>query len=90
MQVAMQKLGHTDESCHNSIWANFNGNNSQHDAQFDYYGKRLATCSSDRTIKVFDVEGESNTLVDTLKGYVQSTTSEDPFPSFLFCKLDLS
>lgn len=29
-----------------------------HDATFDYYGKRLATCSSDRTIKVFDVAGE--------------------------------
>ena len=26
-----------------------------HDAQMDYYGKRIATCSSDRTIKVFDV-----------------------------------
>ena len=29
-----------------------------HDAAFDYYGKRLATASSDRTIKVFDVAGE--------------------------------
>ena len=29
-----------------------------HDAEFDYYGKRLATCSSDRTIKIFDVVGE--------------------------------
>lgn len=26
-----------------------------HDAQIDYYGKRIATCSSDRTIKVFDI-----------------------------------
>jgi len=26
-----------------------------HDAQMDYYGKRLATCSSDKTIKIFDV-----------------------------------
>ena len=23
-----------------------------HDVQYDYYGRRLATCSSDRTIKV--------------------------------------
>ncbi|KAG5730182.1 3'(2'),5'-bisphosphate nucleotidase [Termitomyces sp. T112] len=31
-----------------------------HDAQLDYYGKRLATCSSDRTVKVFDViDGEA-------------------------------
>ena len=27
----------------------------QHDAQLDYYGKRLATCSSDRTVRVYDV-----------------------------------
>ena len=26
-----------------------------HDSQFDYYSTRLATCSSDRTIKIFDV-----------------------------------
>eukprot|EP01125_Pyxidicula_operculata_P021916 TRINITY_DN8753_c0_g1_i1.p1 TRINITY_DN8753_c0_g1~~TRINITY_DN8753_c0_g1_i1.p1 ORF type:complete len:328 (-),score=48.35 TRINITY_DN8753_c0_g1_i1:62-1045(-) len=25
-----------------------------HDAQMDYYGKRLATCSSDKVIKIFD------------------------------------
>lgn len=25
-----------------------------HDAQYDFYGKRVATCSSDRTIKIFD------------------------------------
>jgi protein transport protein SEC13 len=31
----------------------------QHDAQLDYYGKRLATCSSDCTVKVSDViDGE--------------------------------
>ncbi|KAI9143263.1 WD40 repeat-like protein [Paraphysoderma sedebokerense] len=40
-----------------------------HDAQMDYYGKRLATCSSDRTIRLFNVDGETQTLVDTLKGH---------------------
>jgi len=42
-----------------------------HDAQLDYYGKRLATCSSDRTVKVFDVvEGEARkTAGHTLKGH---------------------
>lgn len=30
----------------------------QHDTACDWYGKRIATCSSDRTVKVFDVEGE--------------------------------
>ena len=27
-----------------------------HDAQMDYYGTKLATCSSDRSIKIFDVK----------------------------------
>jgi hypothetical protein len=28
-----------------------------HDAQFDYYGKHVATCSSDRLVKIFTVTG---------------------------------
>lgn len=40
-----------------------------HDAVLDYYGRRLATCSSDRTIKIYEVEGETHRLVDTLKGH---------------------
>ena len=41
----------------------------QHDAQLDYYGKRLATCSSDKTIRVFDVvDGEQKGQGDILKG----------------------
>jgi len=32
-----------------------------HDAQMDYYGKRLATCSSDKTIKIFDVSPKNVT-----------------------------
>jgi len=31
-----------------------------HDAQFDYYGKRVATCSSDKTIKVHNVSDTNN------------------------------
>ncbi|KAI9674682.1 MAG: GTPase-activating protein S13 [Caeruleum heppii] len=40
-----------------------------HDAVLDYYGRRLATCSSDRTVKVFEVEGETHRLTETLKGH---------------------
>ncbi|KAF2495819.1 COPII component protein [Lophium mytilinum] len=40
-----------------------------HDAVLDYYGRRLATCSSDKTIKIFEVEGESHRLTETLKGH---------------------
>jgi len=29
-----------------------------HDSQFDYYSRKLATCSSDRSIKIFEVTGD--------------------------------
>jgi len=44
----------------------------QHDAVLDYYGRRLATCSSDKTIKIFEIEGDQHRLTETLKGYVMS------------------
>jgi protein transport protein SEC13 len=50
-------------------------NDVQHDAVLDYYGRRLATCSSDKTIKIFEIEGETHKLVETLKGYVPFTIS---------------
>lgn len=40
-----------------------------HDAQFDYYGRRLATCSSDRTIKVFELSGEHRQQIADLRGH---------------------
>ncbi|KAF1356130.1 putative nuclear pore complex subunit [Delphinella strobiligena] len=40
-----------------------------HDAVLDYYGRRLATCSSDKTIKIFEIEGDSHRLTETLKGH---------------------
>ncbi|BGP36687.1 GTPase-activating protein S13 [Rhodotorula kratochvilovae] len=41
-----------------------------HDAQLDYYGRRLATASSDRTIRIFDVEADdSYRLADSLQGH---------------------
>jgi hypothetical protein len=44
---------------------------SQHDLQVDYYGKRLATCSSDRIIKIFDVGPEpgQQTLSANIAGH---------------------
>jgi protein transport protein SEC13 len=45
----------------------------QHDAQLDYYGKRLATCSSDKTIRIFNVvKGEAKGEPVILKGFVAS------------------
>lgn len=40
-----------------------------HDAQLDYYGRRLVTCSSDRTIKVFDIVGDQHTHLADLRGH---------------------
>ena len=40
-----------------------------HDSQFDYYATKLATCSSDRTIKIFDVVGEHHHCCATLTGH---------------------
>lgn len=51
-------------------------NEAQHDAVLDYYGRRLATCSSDKTIKIFEVEGENHRLVETLKGYVTTSVGQ--------------
>ena len=45
-----------------------------HDAVLDYYGRRLATCSSDKTIKIFEIEGDQHKLTETLKGYKTTTT----------------
>ena len=38
----------------------------------DFYGKKLATCSSDKTIRIFEIEKNSQRLVDSLNGYVPS------------------
>lgn len=40
-----------------------------HDAQMDYYGTKLATCSSDKSVKIFEVRGNSQTLIATLNGH---------------------
>ncbi|KAG1143069.1 hypothetical protein G6F37_002496 [Rhizopus arrhizus] len=37
-----------------------------HDAQLDYYSRRLATASSDHTIKIFNVDGDNQTLTHTI------------------------
>lgn len=40
-----------------------------HDAQMNYYGTKLATCSSDRSVKIFDVKNGQQTLVANLQGH---------------------
>lgn len=40
-----------------------------HAAEMDYYGLRLATCSSDNSVKIFDLKNGSQSLVADLKGH---------------------
>jgi len=44
-------------------------NDMIHDAQYDYYGKRLATCSSDKIIKIFDIVNNTINPVTDLVGH---------------------
>lgn len=40
-----------------------------HDAEMDYYGLRLATCSSDHSIKIYNVKEGTHSLAADLKGH---------------------
>lgn len=40
-----------------------------HDSQMDYFGTHLATCSSDRTVKIFEVKNGTQRLIETLTGH---------------------
>ena len=40
-----------------------------HDVAWDYYARKIATASSDRTVKVFAVDGDQSTLCATLTGH---------------------
>jgi protein transport protein SEC13 len=40
-----------------------------HDTQFDYYGRRLATCSSDGIVRIFSVEQEPAQYLADLTGH---------------------
>ncbi|XP_055679327.1 protein SEC13 homolog [Lutzomyia longipalpis] len=40
-----------------------------HSAEVDYYGLRLATCSSDSTIKVFDIKGGNHRQIAELRSH---------------------
>mmetsp|Transcript_9245 Transcript_9245/g.13982 ORF Transcript_9245/g.13982 Transcript_9245/m.13982 type:complete len:444 (+) Transcript_9245:29-1360(+) len=40
-----------------------------HDAQLDFYGKYLATCSSDRLVKIYEIEGTQQTHIQDLQGH---------------------
>ncbi|KAF0993124.1 hypothetical protein HZS_5787 [Henneguya salminicola] len=39
------------------------------DSQLDFYGRRLATCSSDSTINIYDISTDESKLITTLDGH---------------------
>jgi len=43
--------------------------NMIHDAQMDIYGHRLATCSSDRSVRIFEVDNKQPKHIATLTGH---------------------
>ncbi|KAG6126307.1 GTPase-activating protein S13 [Claviceps purpurea] len=51
------------------VIANSGHDDMIHDAVLDYYGRKLATCSSDRTVKIFEIDGDSQRHIETLKGH---------------------
>ena len=40
-----------------------------HDAQMDFYGTRMATCSSDKSIKIYSLSNGTHTLESSLEGH---------------------
>jgi len=45
----------------------------QHDAQTDFYGTKLATCSSDKSVKIFDVKPDGHqTFLAELLGFIHN------------------
>ncbi|XP_064486971.1 protein SEC13 homolog isoform X2 [Ornithodoros turicata] len=56
----MVSLVHTVDTAHSDM---------VHDAQTDYYGTRLATCSSDKSVKVFDLKNGTQKLIAVLTGH---------------------
>lgn len=40
-----------------------------HDAEVDYYGLYLATCSSDHSVKIYDIKNGAHNLLEDLQGH---------------------
>lgn len=48
----------------------------------DYYGCRLATCSSDRSVRIYDVKNGTQTLAADLRGH-EGPVSLGKIPQYL-------
>lgn len=58
-----------------------------HDAEVDYYGLHLATCSSDHSVKIYDIKNGAHNLLEDLQGHFgpvwQVTWSHPKFDNLL-------
>lgn len=58
-----------------------------HDAEVDYYGLHVATCSSDNSVKIYDIKNGAHNLIEDLKGHFgpvwQVTWSHPKFDNLL-------
>ncbi len=61
--------GMTQEASTGPIYVDTQHEDLVHDAQLDYYGCKLATSSSDRTIKIYNVSEDASELSATLQGH---------------------
>lgn len=68
-QVATNSFPNASSSSNGPIYIDTQHDDMVHDAQLDYYGCKLATSSSDRTIKIYDVLGDSYTHTATLQNH---------------------
>lgn len=48
-----------------------------HDCQYDYYGRRVATCSSDRTIKIFDTGSAASSSSSAINALGENNNNND-------------
>lgn len=70
-------------------WAQLSLLSLQHDAQMDYYGTRLATCSSDRSVKIFDVRNGGQILIADLRGWDVTTGEVNQGKTLMLCPFAL-
>lgn len=68
-QVATNAMPNTSASSNGPIYVDTQHDDMVHDAQLDYYGCKLATSSSDRTIKIYNVTGSAYEHTATLQGH---------------------
>lgn len=69
MATAANPTAPTQEASSGPLYIDTQHDDMVHDSQLDYYGCKLATSSSDTTIKIYNVSGSSYEHTATLQGH---------------------